>query len=695
MTSRKTDINGFQVTEHQLEATGAALLKPSGEHIVTYLAESPAFEGIGNVKARKLWDVFGDHLYSLLDAGDAQSLTTVLTAELAATVVSAWAIHGDSVTLQWLQRQGFDVALGRKVIQCFGADTSAKIEEDPYRLLSFCGTWKQVDTLARTQFSVPLDDPRRLQAAIEEVCYRRFAGGHTAALTSTIMAMLKDVLGQPTKSFSWRDNMSLALESGPTNGSYVVGLHGVQPLGAMAMEAVVARAIAQRIAQPASLMPKGKLDEVLSTCEATEDIQLNDEQRRAVHTCSEHAFSCITGGAGVGKTTVLKALYEVYSAAHVRVVQVALAGRAAKRMQEATNRPASTIATFLKSFDEKDFSMATVLVIDEASMTDIVAMSRICEVLPGHVRIVLVGDPNQLMPVGPGLVLHAVTTVPGVPTTELKVVKRYGNEIAAAAASIRDGVWPALKEDGTAISFIPCALDTGSLAGTVYELYALDPTRTQILSPRRNGPGGVKWLNVLCQQHLTRTSTPLTVYNTHHEQPEHTGLYLGDIVLCTRNMWERGLQNGSLGRLVEIEQPPRPLVDAKGSDAGFALAWIEWDDGIRRPLVEEMLDDIELGYAITVHKAQGSQWPRIIIPVTRNRLLDRTLLYTAVTRAQHQVILVGDETAAREAVRKPPRAQSRQVLLDLTLRAELANQSEKVLKVQVTSANEFLLQSST
>lgn len=114
------------------------------------------------------------------------------------------------------------------------------------------------------------------------------------------------------------------------------------------------------------------------------------------------------------------------------------------------------------------------------------------------------------------------------------------------------------------------------------------------------------------------------------------------------------------------------LATEDGEDTGSALAWVDWDDGVRRPIVEEMLDDLELGYAITVHKAQGSQWLRVIVPLTGHRLLDRTLVYTAVTRAQWQVLLVGDETAAKVAVEGLPRAQSRQIALDLYLARLLA-----------------------
>ena len=671
IASRTVEVNGYRLVEQQVEATSAAMLRPSGEHIITFMAESPSFEGIGMVKARRLWEAFGERLYDILDHAQVDTLASVLTPDSARKAVIAWRVHGDARTLQWLQTQGFDVALGRKVTEFFGAETPDRIDEDPYRLLSFCASWRQVDAMARLRFGVAVDDPRRLQGAVEEACYRIFTAGHTVALSSTLMATLEPILGGPSSCKGWRDLVSTALSRGLSNGSFVIGHHGVQPLGPMVMEAVVARALADRVRQGAKarLLTRAEIDTALADHESVEAITFNDEQRLAIHTSCAHAFACITGAAGVGKTTVLKALYKICDRAGVHIVQLALAGRAARRMQEATGRAASTIAGFLRSYKDGDLASPSVLVVDEASMVDIIAMSRICEAMPQHVRLVLVGDANQLMPVGPGLVLHAVTSVPEVPVVELKVVKRHGDEIRQAAAAIRDGKWPVLRADNrAAIAFMPSAVHDTTIAETVFALYEQDPANTQILSSRRGGAGGTKTLNALCQARLGSTRKALMTWNDEHGCVEHAGIHLGDVVLCTRNLWDRGLQNGSLGTVVQIEDEPRPLADDEDREVERALAWVEWDDGVRRPIVDEMLDDLELGYAITVHKAQGSQWPRVIVAVTASRLLDRTLLYTAVTRAQRQVILVGDEAAAREAVARPPRAQTREVALDLTLR---------------------------
>lgn len=678
---RLLDVNGYQVSEWQIDATRALLLRPSGEHIVSFMANNPAFEGIGYVKARKLWDTLGMRLYDALDDANVDVLAAVLTRARAMQVVSAWVQYGDSRTLQWLQAEGIDLEIGQKVLQFFGQETPEKLKEDPYRLLSFCASWRQVDAMAQRHFGVQPDDPRRLQGAIEEACYRVFASGHTMVLSAKLMNVLQSLLGSQTKTFRWRSLVPTALAQGLTNGSFVIGHHGVQPLGALVMERQVVKAVSDRLtAKDTVLMSQAEVSDILAAYEATESIELNTEQRQAVHLASEKSFMLITGGAGVGKTTVLKALYKVYDQAGVEVVQLALAGRAAKRMQEATGRTASTIANFLRS--AKELHGPCVVVVDEASMVDIVTMHRLVELLDSKVRIVMAGDPEQLMPVGPGLVLHALIRVPAVPLVELKVIKRYGGDIAVAAVAIREGAWPSLSSDETgAIAFIRCsdgrtAAGTSLIAETVLDLYNLDPTNTQILSARKNGVDGVKTINSLCQSNATAGNKPMMVWSVQHEQMALTPFNLGDPVLCTRNMWDRGLQNGSLGLIVEVEDPPRLQSNEDSPDADHALAWVLWDDGVRRPVVEAMLDDLELGYAITVHKAQGSQWPRVIVPLTGHRLLDRTLVYTAVTRAQRQVILVGNEDAARTAVQELPRAKQREVALDLILIGLMASLKE-------------------
>lgn len=660
--SRQVDADGFEMTEHSVKAETATLERLSGEHLVTYLSKSALFAGVGMVKARRLWDALGDRLYEVLDAGDLATLMLYLTEEVATNAIHQWAAAGHGTALKWLQAIGLDVGIGRKVLQFHGAATPEKVQEDPYRLLSFCASWKAVDQIARITFSLAADDPRRIKGAVEEACYAAFAAGHTSVLSGQLETRIAKLLG-PRAS----DLVNTSLSAGLTNGAFVIGPNGVQPTGAAAMERVVARFVSSRATRIEPLVSEQVLTYLLAAYEADSAIELNAEQRLAVEATNRHPIALITGGAGVGKTTVLKAMYRVFDRAAIEVVQMALAGRAAKRMQEATGKPASTVASFIRAAakqKDKDDAKPIVVVIDEASMLDIVSMAAVCENLPASARLILLGDPCQLMPVGPGLVLHALTAVVELPHVELKSVKRYGGAILAAALAVRAGQWPQLTDDvEQPISFLPCNTDEGYLADLTVDLYALDPEHTQILVSKKEGAGGAKLINEEAQHRFAASNPAVLTLDR-----ESTGLHVGDPVLCTRNLWDHGLQNGSMGLIVRLADPLDSAAEDVSEPEARTIAWVKWDDEITRPLLNSQLDDMTLGYAITVHKAQGSQWRRIIIPVTRNRMLDRSLLYTAITRAQAQVILIGDEEAARQAVEAAPRSKSRQVALDLTVR---------------------------
>jgi exodeoxyribonuclease V alpha subunit len=336
---------------------------------------------------------------------------------------------------------------------------------------------------------------------------------------------------------------------------------------------------------------------------------------------------------------------------------MALSGRAAKRIAESTGHKAQTIAGFLKRFNQDDAPHNAVVVIDEASMVDLPSAYRVLRLLPLHYRVVLVGDPNQLPPVGPGLLLHELAHHAQVPVVELSQVRRYGGAIADAADMIRKGEWPVLTENAQAdIAFLPCPPE--QINEVVLRLYDQDRDASQILCATRNAAaGGMKIINALCQSRTNAHGEVLMTWNPEFDQPQGTGLRVGDPVICLRNDWDVDLQNGSLGFLVSVAPPN------EGQSPGSRLGSILWDDGRTLDLSAELLPYLELAYAITIHKAQGSEFNRIIVPITKNRLLDRTLLYTAITRAKQQVILVGDSKAAKEAAIEPPHVAARHVAL--------------------------------
>jgi exodeoxyribonuclease V alpha subunit len=669
LEKRALTVNGYRLTEWQILPRSMQLARPSGEHIVRFLADCDAFAGIGEVKARRLWERFGEELFGLLDRGDGRTLADVLTPEMAATLVEAWREIGQSETLQWLQAHGFTIEIGQKLIRAFGPEAPLKIEEDPYRLLSFCARWPKVDALARDEFDLPTDDPRRLQGAMEEALYRLWDDGHTCAPREQVIERMKPLLGTETGA-DWRALAERSFSAGQSNGSYILRGAAVHPVGAFVMEREVARVIGDALARPAPLVPERETPALLACYETRERIELNERQREAVSLANRHAFLAITGGAGVGKTTVLKAVLTLCERAGVGVHQLALSGRAAKRIREATDRSAMTIAAFVRNVSENELKAPSVIVIDEASMVDIPSMYRLSRKLSEQVRLVLVGDSYQLPPVGPGLTLHELVRTDPVPVVELTEIRRHGGAIAAFAQALRHGEWPAdVPADPQApVAFLRCPI--AEINPTILGLYSQNPAGSQILSPTRNSPyGGNRVINQLCQSALGGNAKELMVWNAEHDMREGTGLRLGDSVICTRNRWDEDLQNGSLGRLEAVEDCPCGAPD--GDDP--ILGWVRWDDGEQRPVTASALDDLDLAYSITVHKSQGSEFPRVIVPITPNRILDRTLIYTAVTRAQLQVLLVGDEKAARKAVAAPPKAQLRQVALGTLLQEILGS----------------------
>lgn len=262
--------------------------------------------------------------------------------------------------------------------------------------------------------------------------------------------------------------------------------------------------------------------------------------------------------------------------------------------------------------------------------------------------------------------LHCVMKVPGIPVGELKTVKRYGGDIAALAWAVRQGKWPSRGSDEMApVTFIE--IPEPPHRGPSGRSVRARPGQHANLGPLRNGPSCTKALNRVCQSRFTAQRPSVQRWSPDFDQAVSRGLHLHAQPL------DKGIQNCSLGSITEVAPVPPEMETNEAETA----AWVTWDDGAVRPLALDMLEDIKLGFAATVHKAQGSQSRRIIVPVTDSRLLDRTLLYTAITRAQAQVILVGDFAIASRKTKAPPKAQSRKVALDVTrkrlLKAEELN----------------------
>lgn len=668
----------YDVTEIQVEPTELTMTTCSGKVIREILAHSDRFRGIGESKANDLWIAFRDKLYDILDEGNVAELERVLTHDAAVRLADAWSHYANGRFISYLQNHGFPAMLARKFLDRHGKMAREMLEDDPYRLLSYEGNWKKVDHLAKQVFGLVPDDSRRLSGAIEEALYSITRKQDTAATSEKVRERLRRLLFVKGNTGETHRLMDAAMSLGKTNGSYLVTPEGLyQAVGPYVMEAMVASRVAGFVSEndpQLSLLLSGttasRIDAMIDDYEA-ENNTLTPEQRAAVQMSVAERFSIITGGAGTGKTTVLKALYYVLAKVGYGVVQMALAGKAAKRMREATGKESHTIAGFLNNAEKiiGERGTHTYYVIDEASMLDLKTAYRIFQTLPDNVRIVLVGDPYQLPPIGAGLVFHKLVATQYVPKVSLTEVKRQDGStgIPSFAADIRKGAWPIKGVPGVRIE----QCNNLEIISKVLELYMQDKERTQIICAiRNNGMSGVASANMACQKTANATGRPIRIRDFNGNLAA-TKFREGDRIIFTRNDWGREVMNGSMGTIVEALDAPPSFEEGEAPIVGIALI-----DDVEVPiLLTDVFGDpiLDHGYAVTCHKAQGSQFPRVIVPVHRqfdrfvglkSRILDLTWVYTALTRAECEVIFVGCEETIRKAVEAGPRWHQRVVGLD-------------------------------
>ncbi|MGH2517007.1 MAG: SF1B family DNA helicase RecD2, partial [Ktedonobacterales bacterium] len=365
----------------------------------------------------------------------------------------------------------------------------------------------------------------------------------------------------------------------------------------------------------------------------------------------------LTGGPGVGKTTTIRALLDVLDAHGVEYALAAPTGRAAKRMAEATGRPAKTLHRLLEflpsandfAYNERRPLPARFVVVDEVSMLDILLAYRLVKALAPETHLLLVGDADQLPSVGPGSVFADIIASEAVPVVRLTELFRQASQsaIIVTAHGVNRGEMPALQPDPTGDFFFLRAEDPQMAQRLVADLvarrlpsrYGFDPIADiQVLAPMYRGPAGVIALNAALQTRLNAQAPASVSFG------EHT-LRVGDKVMQVRNNYDKGpagVFNGDVGRIVDIA-PETNVVSVHFPDefGGCTVAYEPHE-----------LDELTLAYACSIHRAQGSEYPCVVLPLVTQHylLLQRNLLYTALTRARRLCVVVGDVRALRRAV---------------------------------------------
>ncbi|SDO40597.1 exodeoxyribonuclease V alpha subunit [Sulfitobacter litoralis] len=606
--------------------------------LVSYIARERAFKGIGDVRAAALGKRFGTNLREAILSIDEDVIHIVgeVPAITAATVMSIR--EAETVFLKWLDDLQVNVSEAKaiRLSRAWGTKGIRSIQQNAYLLLAIAD-WKVIDDIALAS-GIEDGDMRRDVAALEAVLMSKacLARGSTRLPIQKAKNQAEMLLKRPVSP----DAINAAVMS----KAAVRAFDKMQPPGAAYMEAECALLLAklETAAPVAGITSPDRLHSSLALYEANKPFPLTQMQREAIQKSHSHRLMVLAGYAGSGKTTVLRGVCETLEATGRKPLIVTLSGRAAKRASETTGRRAITIARFLHD-EEKSSSLLsrkTALIVDEASMLGLLEMWRILRRL-GDASLLLCGDPAQLPPINPGIVFHGLAADKNVPKVILDRVHRQDEAtgIPALAEGVRSGHLRKLPEFvGTApgTSFTECSIE--GLPETLLKLgRTLANTGTarndvQIIAPTNREIDAInRYFHQLCLKNGASQCLSM----------DH--LAEGEPVLWSRNVPERNLTNGSMGRILSANDDSL-LVEL---------------DGEQYLMPPEDGPSLNLAYAISVHKAQGSQWKRVIVPIFPSQILDRSLIYTALTRAQEQVVFIGSRDALENAVAGPSSAGTR------------------------------------
>jgi exodeoxyribonuclease V alpha subunit len=640
----------------QLKAGVLVPVAPSTlEGLTRYLA-SGVIAGVGPAFARRIVETFGMKTLDVLDRAPARLREVSGIGERRAELIAkTWAAErATSGLMLLLQAHGASGQLAARIVKHYGERATSVVEQAPYRLaLEVRGIgFKTADKLARS-LGIAGDHPERVQAGLlheldaltteghtyvpRDALVERTAGmlgvghAHVVSALDTLWAAGRVVLEGDRVFFAWLHRA----ESGLAHG-----LAGLANEGVPALPNVAA---------------------ALAQFERRAGITLAPEQRRAIEAASEHPVTVITGGPGVGKTTIVRALVDTFERAKLRVRLAAPTGRAAKRLAEASGREATTLHRLLEfdprgsgfQRDERSPLEADAVIVDEASMVDVPLAAALVLALAPGTRLVVVGDADQLPSVGPGAFLRDVLAS-RIKSVRLNEIFRQAgaSRIVVNAHRILHGELPesAPADDPTSDFFVVSSTDPARAADTLLrvvleripERFRFVPGREiQVLTPMHRGPVGTIALNERLQLALNPGGRAI---------PQGGGrLRVGDRVMQTRNDHQREVYNGDLGVVTAFDDETGVVC------VSFDQREVEYEGAD--------LDALVLAYATSIHKSQGSEYPAVVVPLLTSHfvMLSRNLLYTAVTRARKLCVLVADPRALKLAlgeVRREERATS-------------------------------------
>ncbi|MGQ5486538.1 hypothetical protein FA893_01295 [Photobacterium damselae subsp. piscicida] len=534
----------------------------------------------------------------------------------------------------------------RQLFRFADKDAIEFLKTNPYRLFSLGMRFKKVDEIAQKHFGIQSGDNIRLVAIIEQSLRLWSDKGHTVALWGDIEHSI----------CAYLNNDQVLVERAKQLTGDIIGFVKRDDKYYVSGNYIFERTIAKRFYKLSKMgsLWRRELD-VAFTNSIPKGWKLEEAQARAVRTALVSHIFALTGGAGTGKTTTTKLIVDAYQKLGFSIYPVALSGKAARRLQQSIGIDCMTIARLLRQDSIPDNS---VLLIDEASMLDAYTMWRLVTLFSDKSRIILVGDPYQLPPINAGLILHDVIKSGVVNHVELDVVKRQGaiSTIPAYSNDIRNGN----KPSSLTTSDITFHESSDDLLQDVVAVYSKYESAMIVASTNAT----VRNANLKLQSEVNPNGRVLDLTN----MPITKGSYEfreGDPIVITLTSYKYDVQNGTLGVITNAEATDEYACVIELEDTG--------EDGRKRSLKVDwqLFEYIDLAYALTLHKLQGSQAENVIVLLERSLLLDRSWLYTAITRAESKVHIIGKEYDFQYGINKRSALDTRKTALSEMLKNAL------------------------